>query len=117
MNKFDLAILLKYIRTTVSQVRRHGSKSYVFFWHDADDLAWEHYILTDVKDANRPSQRVYTRDAWVTVESDTYAKALKNRKRIQVLLACQFLDVSLPSPQKLATIGSKSWLEFVRGII
>lgn len=117
MNKFDLQTLIKYIRTTVSQVRKHGNKHYAFFWHDADNIAWQHYIETDIIDADRPSQRAYERDTWQTVINNTYDDALRNRKRIQVLLACVFLEIPLPNPKKLTNIDGKDWLKVVRELL
>lgn len=114
MDKFDISVLIKYIKTTVSQVRKMGKSEYVFFWHNVDDLAWQHYIIPDRIDAERPAQREYQRNTWIPISNSNYLKAQKQRKIIQILLACDFLNIPRPSPRKLSTITKESWLEFLR---
>ena len=98
-------------------MRKHGAGDYVFFWHDVSGEGWEDYILPDRVDAQRPAQRSYARDTWREVHNKEYAKALVNRKRIQILLACDFLGIPLPSPKQLTNIGKHTWLSFVRSLL
>lgn len=114
MTSFDLTILIKYIRTTISEVRKSAKGEYTFFWHDVSKVAWNHYINTDVIDSSRPNSKGYDRDTWQAITQKNYWDTLKYRKRVQVLLAFDFLGLKMPSPQSLAHIGKRSWLEFLR---
>ena len=101
----------------MSEVRKDGKKSYSFFWHDVDSFAWEHYINQDIIDANRPSQHYYNRNQWNKLSFSNYKEARRNRKRMQILLACDFLNLPLPNPRKLSNIDDISWIQFVRKML